>query len=270
MAGFFGFFDYTKPGPGVPKEQPKKAGIVVFFEVFARKFWNLIKVNLIFNVFNLLTLFFLFIAVQFLFPSQLFEDFELDFILRFSIGSVFVTMPILTTGPVQAGMTYILRNYSREEHAFIWWDFKEHALKNLKQSLIICAIDFFAVIIMGISLNFYGAMASSSIMYTAALGILILVLILFFMMHLFIYPMMVTFKLTVKQIYKNAMIFSIIKFLPNLGILALCAVLTLVTFINPLIGIFLFVFITNSLIGLIINFYANPVLSKYMIKDEET
>ena len=43
MAGFFGLFDYTKEGPGVPKDAPPKSRFVIFFEVFARKFWNIIK-----------------------------------------------------------------------------------------------------------------------------------------------------------------------------------------------------------------------------------
>ena len=32
MAGIFGFFDYTKEGPGIPKNGPKKKTFVVFFE----------------------------------------------------------------------------------------------------------------------------------------------------------------------------------------------------------------------------------------------
>ena len=34
LAGFFGFFDYTKPGKGVNKDEPKKKGILRFFELF--------------------------------------------------------------------------------------------------------------------------------------------------------------------------------------------------------------------------------------------
>ena len=33
MAGFFGLFDYSKPGPGVHKNGPKKKSFVVF-EIF--------------------------------------------------------------------------------------------------------------------------------------------------------------------------------------------------------------------------------------------
>lgn len=38
MAGFFGFFDYTKPGPGIPKDAPPKAPIAVFLGYIQESF----------------------------------------------------------------------------------------------------------------------------------------------------------------------------------------------------------------------------------------
>lgn len=32
MAGFFGLFDYTKEGPGVPKDAPPKARFIIFLK----------------------------------------------------------------------------------------------------------------------------------------------------------------------------------------------------------------------------------------------
>jgi uncharacterized membrane protein YesL len=95
-------------------------------------------------------------------------------------------------------------------------------------------------------------------------------LILFLMMHMYIYPMLVTFKLTVKQLYKNAFVFAIIKFFPNLGILLLCIILILASFYYTFIGVVLLVFITFSFIGLITNFYVYPSLQKYIIDKLES
>ena len=47
MAGFFGLFDYTKTGPGILKNAPPKPRVIVFFEVYFRKFWHLIKLNIL-------------------------------------------------------------------------------------------------------------------------------------------------------------------------------------------------------------------------------
>ena len=270
MAGFFGFFDYTKPGPGIPKDAPPKAPIVVFFGIYTRKFWNLVKINLMFNLFNLPAVLAVLFASMYVIQGQITDDPAMDLLTRFILGSIVLCVPLITVGPVQAGYTYILRNYSREEHAFLWWDFKEHTLKNFKQSLIISVIDFFALILFGIIINFYFKYTTDNNTVTMimmfARTIIIFGFIVYLIMHMYIYPMLVTFKLSIKQLYKNALIFSMAKFLPNFGILLLCTVLILLSFyFNTFIGIVLFLFITVSTVGLITNFYVYPKLKKYMI-----
>ena len=86
MAGFFGLFDYTKPGKGVDKNGPQKKRFFHFFELYFRKFWKLITLNLIYILF---------------------------------------CIPIVTIGPATAAMTYILKNYTMERPVFLWSDFLE-------------------------------------------------------------------------------------------------------------------------------------------------
>ena len=266
MAGFFGFFDYTKPGPGVPKNAPQKTRPRLFFEVLGRKFWAIMRINLLYTVFNIPGLIFLFIGTQFMFPNIMLGDVEFDLYFRLMLGALFVCFPILCFGPAQAGMTFCLRNYAREEHAFIWSDFKEHGLKNFKEGIAICLIDFAAFLLLCIAINFYGQLINEQRFWAYfTFGVIALAFLLFSMMHLYIYPMLVTFHITVKQIYKNALIFATIRFLPNIGILLLCAAIICATFIITEIGVILFLLITTSFIGLIINFYAYPTIKKYMI-----
>lgn len=272
MAGFFGLFDYSKPGPGVEKDAPPKARIIVFFEVFTRKFWNLIKINLMFNIFNIPAVILGLLAVMFIVGDLPGVDLTdpsmaaLDILFKFGLTSVVLCIPVITVGPAQAGLTYLLRNYAREEHAFLWGDFKENALKNFKQSIAVSIIDFFAFILMLFSMKFYflydGGLATAM-----AGGLALLAFLIFFMMHIYIYPMMVTFKLSLKQLYKNALIFAFIKFFPNLGILLLCTALILVfyIFVSPVIALILYLLITVSLVGLITNFFAYPKLKKYIM-----
>jgi len=154
---------------------------------------------------------------------------------------------------------------AREEHAFIWGDFKEHALANLAQSLAICLFDFAAFLVLCVAANFYAQALSSSGLAVVAFGVVALAFLLFLMAHIYIYPMLVTFRITVLQAYKNALIFSVMKFLPNLGVLLACAALTLLTFAFFPLGILLYFLITPCLVCFIANFYAYPVLKKYMI-----
>ncbi|NJD03493.1 MAG: DUF624 domain-containing protein [Ruminiclostridium sp.] len=282
MAGFFGFFDYTKPGPGVPnpEDAPKKARILVFLEILQRKFWNLIKINLMFNIFNLPAVILgMFVALS-LFPNIIPEAFSdtdtliSDVFLKFILLSVLLCIPMITVGPAQAGFTYILRNYCREEHAFIWGDFKESALKNFKQSTIVSTIGFVVTLLMVWSIRAYIILGGENIIMIIGTTFMIMMFVIFMMMHMYIYPMLVTFNLTIKQLYKNALIFAIIKLIPNVGILLLCLLIIFLTFgaiipFNQIIGLILYAFFTVSLIGLITNFYVYPKLMKYMAVKEE-
>jgi len=265
MAGLFGFFDYTKPGPGVPKNLPPKPGPVVFFEVLQRKFWKIIQVNLLYALFNIPAFVFLFIVLQFMFPQLITGDAESSAPLQLIIGGFFMCFPILCFGPAQAGMTYVLRNYSREEHAFVWSDFKEHALKNAKESLAICLVDFAVLCLLCIALNFYWQLLGQYGWAAIALGVIIIAFIMLAMMHLYLYPMLVTFKITVRQAYKNSMIFSVLRFFPNLAMLLLLVGVYAATMVYPFVGIVLCLFILCGVFGLIVNSYAYPTLKKYMI-----
>ena len=103
------FNDYTREGKGVSKDPDFRPRIVVFFDVYFRKFWNLVLLNLLYILFCL---------------------------------------PIITIAPATAAMTKILRNYAREEHAFLWSDFWDTFKSNFKTSLVVGIINFFAIIIL--------------------------------------------------------------------------------------------------------------------------
>ena len=47
---------------------------------------------------------------------------------------------IAITGRCTAGVGYVTRNWARDEHAFIWSDFKDAVKENWKQGLVISLI----------------------------------------------------------------------------------------------------------------------------------
>ncbi len=258
--------NYNKPGPGVDKDAPPKPRFFIFFEVLKRKFWHLLRVNMMFVLFNipaLLAAFF--VAEVFLQKIKIDAGGIGDFYLRFFLAALITMMPVITFGPVQAGFTYILRNYSREEHSFIWWDFKENFVKNFKQGMAITGIDIVIMYILGIAINFYTG--QSGLLSTAATSFVFLSLVIFVIMHLYIYPMLVTVHLSIKDIYKNAFIFTILKFLPNLLFFILNIAIAYAAFYNVLIGLVLYIFLLPSFIGLMNNFYVNPIIKKYVITE---
>ena len=83
--------------------------------------------------------------------------------------------------------------------------------------------------------------------------------------------MIVTFKLTLKQLYKNAVIFALIKWLPNLGIMLLIAAMVLLPLllINGhfafIVSVLLYAVIGQSFTAYLQTFFVYPTLKKYMI-----
>ena len=259
--------NYNKPGPGIDKDAPKKPAFFIFFEVLKRKFWNLLKISIMYAIFNIPGIIMsYFITSMFLQKINVDGGFG-DLYIRLFISAIFMMMTMVTFGPVQAGITYILRNYSREEHSFIWWDFKEHFKKNFKQSIIVMLIDFVVLYLLTIAINFYSSL--DSIIGAAAIGFVIMTMLLFTMMHFFIYPMMVTVELSTKNLYKNALIFAILKFFPNILMLVINIAVVFGAFYNIIVGIILYVFLLPGVVNLMNCFYADPIIRKYVATGDE-
>lgn len=256
--------NYNKPGPGVDKDAPPKPRFFTFFEVLKRKFWHLIRINFLYVLCNIPALVLaLYVSSAYLQKVHIDNSGLNDFYIRIFLAAIMIFLSVVTIGPVQAGFTYVLRNYSREEHAFIWWDFKDNFIKNFKQGMIITGIDIVVMYILGIALNFY--LSTPGILATAASAFVFLSIIVYCIMHLYLYPMLVTVQLSIKNLYKNAFILSLLKLLPNILFVILNILIAYAAFYNPIIGIILFLLITPSITGLMNNFFVNPTIKKYVV-----
>ncbi len=235
MAGFFGLFDYNKPGPGVKKNGPKKKGFVVFFEIYFRKFWKLILANLLF---------------------------------------VLVSLPLVTVGLGNAGLTYITRNFAREKHAFIAGDFFDTIKKNWKQALPVGIINLIltAVVVFDV-LFFYFNQAQNKVLDYVFLAIILSIALIFTFMKYYIYMIMITFKLSVKQIYKNSAILAIAGLKRNLLIFLVLALFyagaVALFFVNMLVAIpvilIVYVLFFPAFRSYLIQYNIFPLIKKLMI-----
>lgn len=187
MAGF-GLFNYAKEGPGVAKNAPKKRTFFAFMEIYGRKFWKLAIAGLLWAV---------------------------------------TALPIVTKGWADAGLTFITRNYSREKHAFIKEDFFETIKKNRKNALIIGIINLMVTGVLVFNLLLllpkmmpglyllFGTPAADlpapqelTLLELGILGLSLMGFITFTWMKYYIPFLMITFKLSIKQVYKNAFLFT--------------------------------------------------------------
>lgn len=237
MAGFFGLFDYSKEGPGIDKNAPKKKGFIVFFEIFFRKFWKLICVNLLY---------------------------------------VLISLPVLTMGLAEAGMTYITRNFAREKHAFVSGDFFDTIKKNWKQALSYGIINVVLSLLIAFDIWFFNANAASEeagIMQYILLALIFMVFIIFSFMKYYIPMMIITFKLSLKQVFKNSLIFAFAGLKRNLLIslvLILCYAVGFLLvwgfgYIGITIVLFLYILIFPAFRSLLIQYNVFPLIKKHMI-----
>lgn len=221
--GLFGG-NYSKPGPGVYKNAPEKKGLNLFYEIFFRKFWKLIQLNLMYIV-TLLPTF----AIIFLLSGMISNKLTVntDALAALSDASftqaqaaqISITMDLMTRlfisifftvfwggGPATAGFVYILRSFIWEDSVFLASDYFRHIKSNFKQAIAVWIIDIAVFTAMCYAYFFYGSQAN--IMYF--LKYVILVLAFFYtMLHLFLYHLLVTYKLTIPKLYKNSALFAL-------------------------------------------------------------
>jgi len=265
--GFFDRFSADREGPGVEKNAPPKNVLLVFFGVYTRKFYKLLQLNLVHFICSLPAMIVaLLVSANFL--SSLYNSGEYPVSLWLSLAAFACAFNLVAVGPFQSGFTYVLRNFSREEHAFVWHDYIQTAKKNLKQSLIMSLINLVVLYAISGSFAWYLGQAEKTLLLNIAAGVQGLFLIIFTMMQIYTYQLMVTFDLKLKDIYKNAFLFSIAMFVPNLLIILICAVFSVFIMMQTLVALILLPTFTLSVMGLIVNFYANRVIKKHMIDNQ--
>jgi len=210
LAGFFGLFDFTKEGPGVSKDAPRKKRFFQFFDLYFRKLSKLVSVNLLFLLFCLPAIF----LMCFFLPS----------------GSLllFLTLPLCLVGPPMAGMTYVVRNLSQEKPVFMFSDFWDSFKNNFKQSFvygIIFAVIFTLLLFAVIS---YIGMLSHGLLYYALLGLSLMAALLFSFMNCYVYLQIVTVNLSLRGILGNSFRLAVLGIKSNLLTILFCGILVFV------------------------------------------
>jgi uncharacterized membrane protein YesL len=269
-----GLFDYGyRPGRNIEKEEKKQKPHIRFLKILYSKIWELTKLNLLYLVFLLPTFLIVFLLSGIV-TSGLFQDTQngygviYEIFTRVTISSFFAVL--WGMGPVTAGLTSVLRKYAREEHSFVWSDFWGNIKSNFKQSVIVFLIDIISFVVLYAGVIFYGNMPG---MFGIIASILIISIILVYtMMHFYIYPIMVTYDMKLWHIYYNSLLFTIGKlprtFLTLFILLAIHIGLVLIIS-NFAIGILFLLFgvaVIYTLSGLIVNFNVYENMREYLEK----
>lgn len=134
--------DFNKPGPGVPKNAPRKKGFARFFEVLGRDMGNLFKLNLL-HALCLLP------AQLCFFLASIAGGGNLFFILL-GLGIV-TSAPV---GPSKTALSYCISKMLRDDPGFLWHDYKRIFKENFKGTFLfgvlyscVVAAQFYAVLL---------------------------------------------------------------------------------------------------------------------------
>ena len=142
-----------------------------------------------------------------------------------------ILIPLIAlTGPFTAGTTFVLRNWARDEHSFVWSDFWDAVRGNWKQALVVSLISGLLPYLVFVGYSFYGTMAAQkSIVFMIPLALLFLVFIVWKLSEMVIYTLMVTYDLKTKDLIRNAILLTI-------GKLPLAVGVKLLTWIVPILA----------------------------------
>ena len=118
---------------------------------------------------------------------------------------------IAITGPFNAGVTYVLRNWARDEHSFVLSDFKDALKANWKQALVISAIDGIMPFIAVTCWRFYSGMASQNFIFILPAALTLLLAVIWTLASMLAYPMLITYKLRTIDVIRNSVLMTVAK-----------------------------------------------------------
>ncbi|MBQ3063733.1 MAG: hypothetical protein IJC99_02885 [Clostridia bacterium] len=191
---------------------------------------------------------------------------------RLVIIIILVAFTVITWGWQQVGATYNLRSLVRGDSCFLWSDYFYAIRRNLKQALIFGLIDVLVTVVLVADIVFLLPLAGQfgiGLMY----GFIIALAIIYFVMRFYIYPMMITFDLSIKKLFKNALIFTMLGIKRNIVALIGVVLIIVLNFFSIIWGLSIGLSVTlilpffylTALIGFIGTYMAYPVIQRYMI-----
>lgn len=133
-----------------------------------------------------------------------------DTIKSIALFCMLMLVPAITlTGPFTPGLCYVTRNWARDEHAFLFSDFKDAVKENWKQGLLTGFITGLVPLIAYVCWDFYGSLASQNgALYVIPQMLTLLVSLLWMMSLIFTYPLMVSYKLKYGQLIRNSVLLT--------------------------------------------------------------
>ncbi len=227
MKNFFNRLMYGKSNKQDLTKQDiqSKTRLQLFFEIFGVKYMELIKLN--------------FILIMYLLPAIIWTGINFNVLFSEEFIGVGIYRLIYFAGlipclliaaPAISGVSYVIRNFTQDRHAWLWSDFREKAKENRKQAILYMLI-FTAFLFIGqLVLTAYSAIGTGSMFLVFARALFIVTYIFVILSSMYVYPMMVTYELSLKDIIRNSLLLTIGKLFGTVAI-AIAAIIPAIVFL---------------------------------------
>ncbi len=175
---------WTKEGPGIPKNAPKKTGLALFRQTFAREWWEMVKLNILFILAALLII---------------------------PLPAALAAMAFVCVAFVEDRNTYLLRDFLGALHRYFW--------RATIWGLLFAA----AIGLGGYAVATYASAARENLMMAVPLAIAFVVTLFLCITACHFLVLMVMRNLPAKKLLQLSAIASIIRPLPVMAALLFVA-----------------------------------------------
>ncbi|MBR5986186.1 MAG: DUF624 domain-containing protein [Clostridia bacterium] len=187
------------------------------------------------------------------------------------LTSLLIMIPLIALCAVgRPGMMYVLRNWARDEHSFVWQDYKQAIKENWKQALGIGILNGLSFLLVFVAYVTYGQMAENSWFFNIPQALMVVLLILWWMANELMFPMLITYEMKFKDILKNSIIIALARlpwaFLILLGSVAIpLAILWFIPLpFSLLVFLLLYALFGLAFKGFIEASFANSCFDRYL------
>ncbi len=182
---------------------------------------------------------------------------------------ILLILSILAYGPTKCGITYVLRNYSRQTHSWIS-DIWDKAKENWKQGMLFGLVDCLLAVLIIFNMTYQPSAEISQIVQISKYLTLLLAMFYIFMRK-YIYLMIVTVRLNLRSLIKNAWLLAFIGIFRNFFSGLANLLLWIVTYLLIMV---VHPFFEILLVGLLIYSFTNflsisacyPLVDKYLVQ----
>lgn len=286
--GIFGG-NYMKEGPGVSKNAKKKRGFFLYVDIIIQKFTKILGTNMLYALVSLPYL----LLCYFILSRFVLIAFGADKLIELTVESIggteeeaaasmqyfyllfssMVTMLLFNffgSGPASASYAYIMRCYTRGEHAWILSDGWDKFKENIKYSLLMLVLDIVVILLGSNAISFYRAFAQQmqggmSTLFSMIQYFTVVVMFLYMMMHMYVYQIMVTYDCKFGELLKASAMMTLAKLPMSVLLTAISMGIIMMMFMtigNPMLSIILYIILGIMFFRYPFEFYASRVIEK--------